>query len=770
MRRGGWLLLIVLLGVVAGVTVVYNQRKVTLAKEVPPPPKPLERGTDGRASDWVWVKSDGDRSVVEVRARNFRQVKEPSVMELEGVELRLFHKQGAQYDLVRTDKAQFDIPGKSLAADGEVEITMGVHVEGPQHGRVLKIHTSGARFASDTGRAVTDRKATFEFDQGSGSATGAEYDPNSRELTLKADVVLDWRGKNPKAPPMHAEAGEAKYLERESKVLLYPWSKLTRDTLHMEAGVSVVLLEEGRVKSAEVQTARGVKDDPGRKVEFAADQLFLNFTEHMQIQHLSGHSHSEAPTRLVSTAKTARTTVTAEHVELDFAATAKDSTLASAVASGKSVAQADPITAPGAEPADTRVLRSDTIRMKMRPGGEEIDNVETAGAGTIDFVPNRTGRPKRSLKGDRMWIAYGTENRIQSFRSTNVSTRTEKPPPAGKPVPPPALTQSKELMATFDAKSSDLDRLEQKTDFRYEEGERRATSARATLEQAKDLMTLDGAARAWDPTGSATADHMVINQKTGDFTAEGHVASTRLPDKKGKSSAMLAADEILQARANKMISTDENKKIRYEGTPQTKAVAWQGANRIEADRLEIDRKKGIMEAHGQVSSQFADKPKAEDPQAPKKSRPPAPPVFTVVRAPDLVYTEETRVAVYTGGVALARPGLTVTGREITAYLKDSTSEDSSLDKAVAEGAVRIVSNTVTAKENRTRTGTSEHAEYYAGEDKVVLTGGQPLFVDSLKGRTTGRELTWWTNSDRLLVNGEEEKPAESTLIRKNKKK
>jgi lipopolysaccharide export system protein LptA len=159
--------------------------------------------------------------------------------------------------------------------------------------------------------------------------------------------------------------------------------------------------------------------------------------------------------------------------------------------------------------------------MKMRPGGEEIDNVETAGPGTLDFLPNRAGRPKRSLKGDRMWIAYGPENHIQSFRSVNVSTRTEKPAAAGKPAPPPSLTQSKELMATFDPKTSEMTRLEQKTDFRYEEGVRRATATRAVLEQPKDLMTLDGAARVWDPTGSVTADHMVVQQKSGDFTAEG---------------------------------------------------------------------------------------------------------------------------------------------------------------------------------------------------------------------------------------------------------
>src|SRR6202023_1218826 len=97
------------------------------------------------------------------------------------------------------------------------------------------------------------------------------------------------------------------------------------------------------------------------------------------------------------------------------------------------------------------------------------------------------------------------------------------------------------------------------------------------------------------------------------------------------------------------------------------------------------------------------------------------------RAADLVYTEETRVAVYQGGVALTRPGLTVNSRELQAFLKPADS-DSSLDKAFADGTVKIVSVSTTGKATRTRTGTSEHAEYYADEQKVILQRGQPLLV------------------------------------------
>jgi lipopolysaccharide export system protein LptA len=373
------------------------------------------------------------------------------------------------------------------------------------------------------------------------------------------------------------------------------------------------------------------------------------------------------------------------------------------------------------------------------------------------------------MQGDRIWVAYGKENRIHSVRSVNASTLTERPPKAPKTTPTLTHTQSKDILATFDPNTSEMVRLEQTTNFQYEEGDRRARGDKATLDQSKGLMTLDGSARILDPTGSVSADRIVMNQKTGDYTADGHVSSTRQPDRQGASSAMLSNDEVMQAVADKMISTGQSKHIRYEGN----ARAWQGANRVDADRIEIDRDRRVMEAHGKVVSQFADKSqdKTSDKSQEKgqqksaKSKAPAAPVFTVVRASDLVYTEENRLAVYQGGVVLTRPTLTVNSRDLQAYLKPADS-DSSLDKAFADGAVKIVSVLNTVKPARTRTGTSEHAEYYADEQKVILQKGQPLLVDSVKGNTSAQQLTWWANNDRLVGEGEASKPAEGTIRKK----
>jgi lipopolysaccharide export system protein LptA len=769
MRVGRWLILAAIFAIIVFVGDTYFRHRAGL--DALAAPSPLDLGLESNSKDWCGHSADGAKQTFEICATNARMVKDPSHMELDGVRLKLFHKEDKEYDLIETEKAEFDNVTKNLYSDSSVSISMGVTAEGVQRGRLLKIHTSGVHFDKESGRATTDRVAEFEFDQGTGSATGAEYDPDSRQLHLRSNAILDWRGKTEQAKPMHIEAAEAYYLERESKVVLMQWSKLSREDLKMDAGMSTVLMEHNDIKRVDSQSGRGVQDKDGRTVDFAADHLGLDFGEHMVVRHIEGTDHA----KLISSSPSGRTTATGNRLDLDFDVSSGESTLTSAVTTGNSVAESVPVATPGSS-AETRILRSDTIRMKMQPGGKDIASAETDGAATLDFLPQRPDQPKRVLKGDKVWITYGAENKIESFRSTNVTTRTEKPPTAKEPTPPPAITSSKDILAIFDPKTSELARVEQKNDFRYQEGDREARADMAILEQQKDLMTLEGKARLSDTTGATSADRIVIDQKSGDFRADGNVASTRQPDKDGKSSAMLSTDEVLEARAQLMVSTGHGKdqKIHYEGKAANRALAWQGANRVSADKLDIDRQRHVLEAHGNVTSQFVDKAKddkaktenGKDGKAATSPKPGAS-VYTVVKSPDLVYSDETRLAFYQGGVELQRPGMTVVSRELRAYLKDSDS-DSSLDRAMADGVVKVVSQTTAApgKPARTRTSTSEHMDYFADDGKVVINGGKPLLVDSIKGKSTGQELTWYANDDTLIVFGVEAEPAQSTIRKK----
>lgn len=759
MRHTWPLFLLAIILVVAGVGTTYYARLQQQYANAPAKPKALSPGTAASYHGWTYTHTSNEKTVITVHADDLQEV--DGKEHLTGVQLDIYHKEGNAYDHVKSAKAEFDMSQGILYSDGEVEITLGVKPDEPPSGRLMSIKSSGVRVESKTGKATTDRLATFRFDRGEGQAVGAEYDPDAHELKMHSQVQLVWRGTDTKTVPMKVEAGDLYYKELDHKVFLSPWSKLNRDTLALNAGPAEITLDQGSLKHVETTQAHGTDQRPGRTLDYSANQLSIEFNDTNQIQKITGTDQA----RLVNTGETAVTTLSGDQVVMDFDTTGNDSLLQNALVSGHGQMESKPVPAAGVAPSDTRMLKSDVIRAKMRAGGQELESVETDSAAAIEFIPNRPDQPHRWMNGDRIAIAYGPKNQIQSFRSHAVSTRTEKPKPKdAKQAPAPELTWSNDILATFQPNSSQVAKLEQNGNFRYQEGDRRAQADRAALDQANNRIDLVGSARVWDPTGSADADTIVLDQATGDFSADGHVNSTRLPDKSNKGSqsgGMLSADDPLHARAAKMRSSDNNLQIRYEGH----AVLWQGANRLEADVVEIDRDNNLLKAHGHVISQLIDKAKDDpgskpDGKAParKSATPQAARVFTIVKAPELEYDDNKRVAHYKGGVSLDRTNMNVKASEIRAFLRND-SHDSSLDHAFADGKVQIL-QTIPA---RVRNGASEHAEYYPDQDKVILEGGKPQFVDSIRGMTQGDKITWFSSDDRLIVDGV---PAKSVLHRK----
>jgi lipopolysaccharide export system protein LptA len=820
MRHARPLFLVAFLAILWGLGSTYYARLQQQARNAPAKPRALPPGALGGAHHWKYTHTSNQKTVVTVEADDLQEVEGKQF--LSGVTLDIQNKDGKEYDHVTSAKAEADLDAGMLYSDGEVEITMKVPLDqpAPAPGKLMKIRSSGVHVEIKTGKAYTDRVATFKFDRGEGQAVGANYDPSTGELELRSQVEMIWRGTDPKTIPMKIEAGHVDYNEKESKVVLTPWSRLSRDAMTTNAGPATVSIDHGLIKRVETVQAHGTDQRPQRNLEYAANFLTIEFNDDNQIQKMTGVEQA----KLVSTADTSITTMTGDRVELEFDTSTVDSILTRAVVMGHGMVESKPVIKPGTDPADTRILKSDTILTKMREGGEEIESMITQSPGALEFIPNSPEKAHRWMNGERIAIAYGPKNQIQSFRSNAVTTKTVKPKlPDAKEAPAPEFTWSKDLFATFLPNSSNLDKLEQYNNFRYEAGDRKATADHAFLDQPNNRIDLTGKARISDSKGSADADRIIMDQKSGDFTAEGNVTSTHLPDKKAsddpadktankssskspdkstdknkgkgkdtKSSAdkgadkgadkkkdkdageedtgggMLDENEPLHARAKKMISTDNNLQVRYEGN----AVLWQGANRLEGDVVEIDRDNNLLKAHGHVVSQLLDKAKDDDDSTEKDPKQPAmtpaPRVFTIVKAPELSYDDNKRIAEYTGGAVLQRArtdgsNMEVKAKEIRAFLRND-SNDSSLDHAIANGQVQIHS----PSPGRIRDGTSEHVEYFVDQDKVVLSEGRPKFVDSLRGTTQGEQLTWFSKDDRLLVNGVEAQPAKSVLHRKVK--
>ena len=776
MRSLRWLLLVAILALVAAVFGIYRKQRDQATKHARPMPPTIPLGTLGTAQEYEWGQSENGKPAVHVSAKNSR-LGDNNMMELQEVELKIYMKDGQHYDRVRSPLAQFSTTEAKLYAPGEAEITLTVPVEGEPAKALTAIKAAGINFDSRSGKAVTDKPVAFTFDGGSGTCTGAAYDPETHELQLQNGVVLNLHSRNPKAKPMKVEAGDLRYSEKDGVIYLGGWSRLTRDQTLINAGPAVVRLKandqkQKRLDTVDAPNAAGTDKRPGKELEYAAGQLHVQYNEDGEMEKLNGTNSA----KLVSHGNGSVTTMTGNSVDLFFNTDSGESELASALAKGNGFIESKPTPDPKGNTSDTKLLKSDNLDLFMKPGGRDLERVVTHSPGTLEFVPNQIARHRRVLKSSDMDIRYGAKSEIQSFHATNAATETypsEEEKKKKKANLAVAYTTSKVLDATFDEKAQ-LKLMKQLGDFRYVEGARKAQADNATLEQDRNVMNLENHARVADESGSTAGDTIELQQTTGDFDAKGHVSTTRLPDEKKTSSDMLDSEEPTQGLADRVTSANHNHLIHYVGN----AVLWQASNRIQADRIDIDREKKNLVADGQVISQFEDKKKedkkkedktkADDkkPVGPKKAKPEsAAPIFTIVRARHMVYTDADRQAVYTGGTNFFRPGLTVKSASLEAFLNDNKSdEDSRIHHAFAEGGVEIVQ----ATKGRQRIGTSEHAEYYAQEGKIILTGGEPLLKDSLKGNTQGDKLTYFTETDKLIMEGAPKKPVRTELHKKKR--
>jgi lipopolysaccharide export system protein LptA len=776
MRRGArWLLLLAIAAILGSVVVTYRAKKREMRAQAPSRPQPLPPGMTSSAANYSHSQMVGNHITYYIEADDFRQLNDSGRVDLKGVRLKLYNRDDTDYDLITSAQATLTTADNRLCSDGDVSITLGEPAVGAPPHSLISIQTSGICVDTVTGKADTDHASAFKFQNGDGKATGASYDPGARELVMKSDVEVDWKGKSPNAKPMKIEAGSLTYHEDSSEISLQPWGRLTRANTVVEGQDALVHLQEFIAEDGKSQfvlhrvdarLAHGTDAYPNRKLQYSAGEMTVAFDDDGVVQTLTGRSNAQ----VTSVSDAAETTVKADNVEMNFSTDNDESVLQHVAATGNAVVVSKPLPAPGRTLSETHALSAQSVEIKMRAGGKEIESVVTHSPGSLEFSPNTPEQRHRTITGNDMVIAYGPQNRIQSFRSTKVTTRTDPTAEERKRNRKTSTTASREMLASFDPKTGKVQSIEQTGDFAYDEDDRHARAAKATLDSDKDVILLQTSARMWDSTGSTSAGRIRMDENTGDFTAEEGVTSSHMPDQDpNKGSQMLNGSDPIQARARKMVSTNHNRSIHYEGD----AVMSQGANRILADAIDVDREKRTLVANGNVTTDLWEQPKDDPPKdAPPKAgqpdpartaakKPPAA-VRTVAHAPHLVYTDADRLAVYTGGVDLARNGLWVKSTELRAYLANAG--DSRLDKAFADGSVQIVDSAG----GHTRTGTGNHGEYYAIQKKVVLRGSKAKLVDSGGNATEGQELTYYPDDDRLLVNGAPKEPVKTRLVHSRK--
>src|SRR5262245_23393893 len=103
MRGARWVLLVAICAILAWLFSTYTNRRRALADLAPARPDPLPAGISGASKDWYFRKTDEKgRTLVEIWARNFKQQKDASDVQLEGVRLHLVKEGGDRFDLVES--------------------------------------------------------------------------------------------------------------------------------------------------------------------------------------------------------------------------------------------------------------------------------------------------------------------------------------------------------------------------------------------------------------------------------------------------------------------------------------------------------------------------------------------------------------------------------------------------------------------------------------------------------------------------------------------
>lgn len=771
MRSLRWLLLVAMVVIAAAVFGIFRAQRIVQQSHRRPLPPAIPLDTKTMAPDWEWGQSANGMPAVKISAKEMKQSADTSTAELEQIELRIYAKDGLHYDRVKSAYARFTTTDHKLYSPGDAEITLQVPVSGDPPHQLTSITTSGVNFDSQSGQALTEKHVGFTFEQGDGTASGATYDPSSHILYLNHDVVVNLRGKTPASPPMKVEAGQLSWNETTGNLLLLNWSRLTRDQTVVDAGGSTVVLKNNSIYSIDTVNAHGTDKRPGRNVEYSALAVHVQYNDDHEIQQITGLGNA----KLIAHGAASDTTIGGTRVDLNFVQHENQDVLSTATAAGAGYLESKPLPDPGGNTADTKILKAEIIDLKMKPGGKELERVNTQTVGSLEFLPNQSARHRRVLKADRMTIAYGDRNEIRSFRATTITPNlasTETYPSEDdhrkkKANLATSFTSSKTIDASF-ADKDQLKEMKQTGDFHYSAGDRKALADSASLQNDTNVMDLEKHARISDASGSTVGDHIQLNQTTGDFDATGHVSTTRLPEGQKSESAMLDKDEPTLGTADRVTSANRNHLIHYAGN----AVVWQTSNRIQADRIDIDRDKKSIVGDGKVMTQFEDKPKTDTADAgsggssPEPAQPvkPPQPTYTIVKSQHMVYTDPDRLATYTGGVDFWRPQMTVKSTSLKAYLNPEDSDaDSRINHAIGDGKVEIVEYAP----DRQRLGNSEHAEYYTDEGRVVLSGGAPKLNDTKRGNTTGDKLTWFTDNDRLIVEGAPEHKGQSHLRKKS---
>ena len=695
----------------------------------------LPEDLSAQSQSWRLAQTIGDSTRMEVSADDFIQGADGLTTDLSGVVLKIFRIQAGSLDRVESDAMRMLADG-SLYSDGETLITLGIPADGGT-GRPVEVATSGVTFRPSANSASTNRRVAYRFADGAGSSLGAAYDAETGVLQMTSEVRLERFGQAPAEPSAVIRAGNLLYAEEGARIQLAGHARIEQGAGWLECDSGEVLMSNGRVRRVYGVNARGGESVGDRRTEFSAPRLEAEFA----IDGELARSRGSGGARFASIEAGQRIEVKADSVDLHYegevgsSSSASSSRLRRVEARGAAQASLHP-----SDGGTASMIESESMLLVLRPGGEQIERVETPGRGTLHQLARGADAPARTLVAGSIRMVYGPAGDLERLAARNGAQLVQRPADQASPE---LRSWSDSLDAQFDPDTAEIAELSQAGKFGFEEGLRRGSADSARFDLDGGVLELEGNANVASAGGNLLALQIVLARASGRVDAAGDVTGflIREPDVSGQSGTMgmFAGQQPVFLAAGAMVSDPENQTLEYRNG----ARLWQGRNRVDADSILIDQASNSIEARDGVEAAWiADDENGSD------SDP-----LSIVRSGLMRYDAQTGLARFEGAVDFRRQGMRVLADELRTAL--GTDGGDAGMHAVAVGSVRIAD----PPDGTGHRAFGDRAEFDVAESEVVLVG-QPARILMPDGtESEGASLTYRISGDRLLVLGQGEERA-----------
>lgn len=430
-------------------------------------------------------------------------------------------------------------------------------------------------------------------------------------------------------------------------------------------------------------------------------------------------------------------------------------------------------------------LIADYAEMIFYDDGNTIKSFHSTGDCTFilhTFDNGNKPRENRIIKGQSFDANFNTNGDMEDFRAIDkVSVKFQ-------PLDNPKRQQNaasqtiycNDLLTTLVPETGDVKEIHFNDTFKHVQGTRTVKSDKAIYYGDKKKTDLIGEPEINDATFNITAQNMELFEETSGIHASGNVKSAFVKSE-GKTPTTFPfsspSNEPVYISSEDMIWDSQ----KSEATYTEKAKLWQDKNVISANRLVINDRDKTMSAYEKVHTIFYNNKKedseSETQSQTKKStqtkktqtqsaqsQPQSQPQTKIfggddnsgsgpisVDAHTMNYVEKDRIIHFEKEVKVVTETTKINSDKTDFYLKPDTSE---LDRLYAQGKVTI--------NHDQKHGSGSQATFYANDRKLVLEG-YPRLQETGQADIVGRMLTLFLADDRILIDGQEDGRATTTL-------